>query len=104
MVPYNYPEFIDGLTDLVNKNVIPMSRIDDAVSRILRVKFTLGLFENPMADNSLADMLGAQVSYLISQTNRIFFFSYIFFFGNHIPNFRGSSTLTFSSTLRKCVI
>ncbi|XP_050281095.1 uncharacterized protein LOC126721999 [Quercus robur] len=60
MVPYNYPEFIDGLTDLVNKNVIPMSRIDDAVSRILRVKFTLGLFENPMADNSLADMLGAQ--------------------------------------------
>ena len=73
MVPYNYPEFIDGLTDLVNKNVIPMSRIDDAVSRILRVKFTLGLFENPMADNSLADMLGAQVSYLISRTNRIFF-------------------------------
>ncbi|KAK7820966.1 beta-glucosidase bogh3b [Quercus suber] len=60
MVPFNYPEFIDGLTNLVNKNVIPMSRIDDAVSRILRVKFTLGLFENPMADNSLADMLGAQ--------------------------------------------
>ncbi|KDP42940.1 hypothetical protein JCGZ_23882 [Jatropha curcas] len=41
MVPYNYTEFIGILTDLVNKNVIPMSRIDDAVRRILRVKFTL---------------------------------------------------------------
>ena len=80
MVPYNYPEFINELTNLVKNNAIPMSRIDDAVSRILRVKFTLGLFENPMADNSLADMLGAQVSYLISQTNRIFFFFHIFSF------------------------
>ncbi|KAM3684999.1 hypothetical protein ACB098_11G087900 [Castanea mollissima] len=60
MAPYNYPEFIDGLTDLVNKNVIPMSRIDDAVSRILLVKFTLGLFEKPMADDSVPDVLGAQ--------------------------------------------
>ncbi|KAF3961668.1 hypothetical protein CMV_013740 [Castanea mollissima] len=62
MAPYNYPEFIDGLTDLVNKNVIPMSRIDDAVSRILLVKFTLGLFEKPMADDSVPDVLGAQGS------------------------------------------
>jgi beta-glucosidase-like glycosyl hydrolase len=60
MVPYDYPEFIDGLTNLVNKNVIPMSRIDDAVKRILRVKFTMGLFENPLADDSQADLLGAQ--------------------------------------------
>ncbi|XP_023884027.2 uncharacterized protein LOC111996303 [Quercus suber] len=60
MVPYDYPEFIDGLTNLVNKNVIPVSRIDDAVKRILRVKFTMGLFENPLADDSQADLLGAQ--------------------------------------------
>ena len=72
MVPYDYPEFIDGLTDLVNKNVIPVSRIDDAVKRILRVKFTMGLFENPLADESQADLLGAKVSYLISQTNLFF--------------------------------
>ena len=72
MVPYDYPEFIDGLTNLVNKNVIPVSRIDDAVKRILRVKFTMGLFENPLADDSQADLLGAQVSYLISQTNLFF--------------------------------
>ncbi|GMI92286.1 hypothetical protein like AT5G04885 [Hibiscus trionum] len=60
MVPYNYTEFIDTLTGLVNNNFIPMSRIDDAVRRIMRVKFTLGLFENPMADESFVDQLGHQ--------------------------------------------
>uniref|UniRef100_A0A0D9VZ15 Beta-glucosidase n=1 Tax=Leersia perrieri TaxID=77586 RepID=A0A0D9VZ15_9ORYZ len=60
MVPYTYTEFIDDLTDQVNKKIIPMSRIDDAVYRILRVKFTMGLFENPFADPSLVDELGKQ--------------------------------------------
>ncbi|KAK2451134.1 beta-glucosidase BoGH3B [Trifolium repens] len=60
MIPYNYIEFIDGLTLLVKKNVVPISRIDDAVKRILRVKFVMGLFENPLADYSLADQLGSQ--------------------------------------------
>lgn len=58
MVPYNYTEYIDDATSLVNKHIISMSRIDDAVSRILRVKFTMGLFENPLADLSFADQLG----------------------------------------------
>ncbi|CAN6309331.1 unnamed protein product [Urochloa humidicola] len=60
MVPYNYTEFIDVLTSLVKNNIIPMSRIDDAVSRILRVKFTMGLFESPFADASLAGEIGKQ--------------------------------------------
>ncbi|KAJ1390496.1 Glycoside hydrolase, family 3, N-terminal [Sesbania bispinosa] len=60
MVPLNYTEFIDGLTLLVKNNVIPMSRIDDAVKRILRVKFVMGLFENPLADYSLVKELGSQ--------------------------------------------
>lgn len=60
MVPNNYKEFIDGLTSHVKNKVIPMSRIDDAVTRILRVKFTMGLFENPLADNSLVNELGSQ--------------------------------------------
>ncbi|XP_027187500.1 uncharacterized protein [Cicer arietinum] len=60
MIPYNYTEFIDGLTFLVKNNAIPMSRIDDAVKRILRVKFVMGLFENPLADYSLVDQLGSQ--------------------------------------------
>ena len=61
MVPYNYTEFIDGLTYLVNNNFIPITRIDDAVKRILRVKFIMGLFENPIADLSLVNELGKQV-------------------------------------------
>ncbi|CAI9760913.1 unnamed protein product [Fraxinus pennsylvanica] len=60
MIPYNYTEFIDGLTFLVKNNFIPMSRIDDAVKRILRVKFIMGLFENPLADYSMAKYLGSQ--------------------------------------------
>lgn len=61
MVPFNYTEFIDGLTLMVKERIIPMSRIDDAVKRILRVKFVMGLFENPFADHSLANQLGSQV-------------------------------------------
>ncbi|CAL5431803.1 unnamed protein product [Camellia sinensis] len=60
MLPYNLTEFIDDLTFLVKNNFIPMSRIDDAVRRILRVKFTMGLFESPYADESFVDQLGSQ--------------------------------------------
>ena len=38
MVPDRYPEFIANLTELVNEGRVPVSRIDDAVRRILRVK------------------------------------------------------------------
>lgn len=62
MVPYNYTEFIDGLTFQVKNKIIPMSRIDDAVRRILRVKFIMGLFENPLADLSLVSQLGSKVA------------------------------------------
>ncbi|KAJ4835161.1 hypothetical protein Tsubulata_028751 [Turnera subulata] len=60
MLPFNHTEFIDDLTYLVKNNVIPMGRIDDAVERILLVKFSLGLFEKPLADLSLVIELGSQ--------------------------------------------
>ncbi|WJX23215.1 beta-glucosidase [Trifolium repens] len=60
MVPFKFDDFIQDLTLLVKNNVIPMDRIDDAVQRILLVKFTMGLFENPLADNSLVNELGSQ--------------------------------------------
>ena len=47
MVPYNL-KFADELVELVEEGKVPMSRIDEAVSRILRVKFEIGLFENAM--------------------------------------------------------
>ncbi|XP_042511895.1 beta-glucosidase BoGH3B-like [Macadamia integrifolia] len=60
MVPYNYTVFIDDLTFQVKNNIIPMSRINDAVRRILKVKFIMGIFENPLADVSLVKQLGSQ--------------------------------------------
>ncbi|XP_057548714.1 uncharacterized protein LOC130827110 isoform X2 [Amaranthus tricolor] len=60
MVPMNFNEFIDDLKQQVNNNIIPMKRIDDAVRRILRVKFIMGLFENPLADLTLVNQLGNQ--------------------------------------------
>ncbi|KAG7023334.1 hypothetical protein SDJN02_14359 [Cucurbita argyrosperma subsp. argyrosperma] len=60
MVPENFTEFIDELTRQVKNDIIPMSRIDDAVHRILRVKFLMGLFENPLADNSFINHLGSK--------------------------------------------
>ena len=57
MVPLSY-SFPDLLTELVKENKVPMSRIDDAVRRILRVKFELGLFENSMPDKSLMANFG----------------------------------------------
>ncbi|MGI6233607.1 MAG: glycoside hydrolase family 3 N-terminal domain-containing protein [Prevotella sp.] len=46
MVPYEL-SFCDDLKELVQEGEVPMSRIDDAVRRVLRLKFRLGLFDNP---------------------------------------------------------
>jgi beta-glucosidase len=48
MIPYNYKEFCTDLIALVKEGKVPMSRIDDAVTRILRVKEELNLFNTPM--------------------------------------------------------
>ncbi len=50
MVPNDYVKFIQTMKDAVNNGDIPKSRVDEAVRRILRVKFALGLFEHPMPD------------------------------------------------------
>lgn len=49
MVPYEV-SFCDYLKELVEEGEVPMSRIDDAVSRVLRLKYRLGLFEHPYWD------------------------------------------------------
>ncbi|HEY6759123.1 MAG TPA: glycoside hydrolase family 3 protein [Baekduia sp.] len=59
MQPSNYADFITELTAAVNANEVPMSRIDDAVSRILTKKFQLGLFEHPMTDRTDMDQIGS---------------------------------------------
>jgi beta-glucosidase len=45
MTPIRYKEFFMLLKELVEEGVVPMSRIDDAVTRILRVKFAMGLMD-----------------------------------------------------------
>lgn len=55
----NYVDFITDLKELVNENKVPMSRIDDAVRRILKVKMELGLFEHPLTDRSLTSKIGS---------------------------------------------
>ena len=47
MVPSEY-SYSTILKELVEEGDIPMSRIDDAVRRVLRLKFRLGLFDQPM--------------------------------------------------------
>lgn len=46
MVPYEW-DFCTYLKELVEEGEVPMERIDDAVRRILRMKYRLNLFERP---------------------------------------------------------
>jgi beta-glucosidase len=48
MIPYNYKEFCNDLVALVKEGKVTQSRIDDAVRRILRVKYELDLFNTPV--------------------------------------------------------
>jgi beta-glucosidase len=59
MVPFEYERFIDTLLAEVESGGVSEERIDDAVSRILRQKFALGLFEQPLADTSGAADVGS---------------------------------------------
>ena len=47
MAPERWRDFITGLKGQVERGVVPIGRIDDAVARILRVKVACGLFERP---------------------------------------------------------
>lgn len=62
MLTDKYPQFCQQLKELVDEGKVPMSRIDDAVSRILRVKFAMGLMDknrSPLADRSLHNSFGS---------------------------------------------
>ncbi len=59
MVPYDYRRFIDTLTRAVEAGDVSEERIDDAVRRILAVKFALGLYERPHGDDDLLAAVGS---------------------------------------------
>jgi beta-glucosidase len=82
MVPTDFT-FTEALIALAKEGKIPMTRIDDAVRRILRVKYETGLFENPVgsakdyplfnsaAHNQLNYDLTAECITLLKNTNNI---------------------------------
>ncbi len=55
----NYVEFINYLKELVADGKVSQARIDDAVRRILRVKFQMELFKNPWTDPALTAAIGS---------------------------------------------
>ena len=62
MVSQKYRELYSLLLELVKENRVPMSRIDDAVTRILRVKYAMGLMDtgrSHMADRRLHSKFGS---------------------------------------------
>ena len=63
MEPQNYARFFETLKELVEEGKVPVSRIDDAVTRILRVKFAMGLMDknrSQLADRKLHESFGAE--------------------------------------------
>ncbi|MBT8149443.1 MAG: glycoside hydrolase family 3 C-terminal domain-containing protein, partial [Gammaproteobacteria bacterium] len=60
MQPGNHADFINKLRESVLDNTVPMSRIDDAVRRILTLKFELGLFSDPFGKQEFIEHIGSE--------------------------------------------
>jgi beta-glucosidase len=67
MCPNNYFVFMSNMKTAVEKGDITEARINDAVRRILRAKFKLGLFEKPYADPALAATVGSPEHRLLAR-------------------------------------
>jgi beta-glucosidase len=60
MIAYQYEPFCDDLIALVKEGKVKQSRIDDAVTRILTLKYQLGLFETPVTNFKDYPKFGSQ--------------------------------------------
>lgn len=65
MVPYDYT-FFTYLIELVKEGKVPMTRINEAVHRILKVKYELGLFERPVGNPVDYPKFGSEEYRLVS--------------------------------------
>jgi beta-glucosidase len=65
MVPRDY-SFPDLLTELVKEGTVPMSRIDESVRRILKVKYEVGLFANAALDPQSTARVGTPANIAVS--------------------------------------
>ena len=56
----SYDDFIRLAIEAVKEGSIPMERIDDAVSRILKIKKKIGLFDNPIKSPKNTNVVGSK--------------------------------------------
>jgi beta-glucosidase len=68
MIPTDYVRFITTLKSLVAAQTVKQDRIDDAVARILRVKFEMGLFEKPVPAAGRDGEVGTEKHRAIART------------------------------------
>ena len=70
MIAGRHREFVKDLLELVQEGKVPMSRIDDAVTRILRVKFAMGLMDknrSQLADRKLQSNFGSPAHRVVAR-------------------------------------
>ncbi|HLN77318.1 MAG TPA: glycoside hydrolase family 3 protein [Nocardioidaceae bacterium] len=67
MEPWTAQQFEKTLIDEVQNGGVSMSRIDDAVSRILKSKFDLGLFEHPYTDRRYLGEVGSSAHHAVAR-------------------------------------
>src|SRR3954453_6490279 len=67
MEPNAFKDFIATLTAEVRAGRVPMSRVDDAVRRILAKKFELGLFEHPYTDRANLAAVGSAAHHALAR-------------------------------------
>ena len=67
MVPDDYKTFISTLDSEIKAANIPMSRIDDAVTRILTAKFAAGLFTQPYTNRSYTPNVGSEAHRMVAR-------------------------------------
>jgi beta-glucosidase len=67
MIPGNWREFANAMKSLVASGEISEARVDDAVSRILTVKFEMGLFENPLPPSGEWANVGSQANRAVAR-------------------------------------
>jgi len=60
MLPFDYKPFYEDLQRAITTGEIKQSRLDEAVGRILTVKFELGLFDKPPTDLSNIKIIGSE--------------------------------------------
>lgn len=59
MLPSDYDSFIDKISEAIKNGDIKQERIDDAVTRILRAKFSIGLFDEATDSSGLLEKIGS---------------------------------------------